>query len=267
MIRKPISAKRWWFYFTTTIAVIILFYSFLCYKQKSVNPYDKAIPDFYQFWHGVEVLSKPDSNGCIWLLDDLKATYGRHLMGMTAGVLLSLIVGILMGCVSAVRASLKFPIRCLSLIPPTAMIAIYFVIFGTDIQFYIAVIAFGIFPTLTQTIYQSIKNDVADDAIYKAYTLGASDMEIVWDVIIPQIMPKVLEAVRMTVGPALIVLIAAEWNLADVGIGYRLKIESRMTNMNIVYIYLIVLCITSYFMDWSLNFAKTKLCPWYKDEK
>jgi NitT/TauT family transport system permease protein len=186
---------------------------------------------------------------------------------MMCGVLISLVVGIMMGCASAVRASLKFPIRCLSLIPPTAMIAIYFVLFGTDMKFYVAVIAFGIFPILAQTIYQSVKNDVADDAIYKAYTLGASDMEIVWDVILPQIMPKFLEAIRMTVGPALIFLIAAEWNLADVGIGYRLKIESRMTNMNIVYIYLVILCITSYIMDWSLSFVKEKLCPWYKDEK
>lgn len=266
MIRKPVSNTRYWICCIVTILGIIAAYLFLSYKQKIVNPQDTTIPDIGQFWSAIKTLSKPDAAGEIWILDDLEATYTRHILGMISGVFMSLVVGILMGCNGSIRAALKFPIKSLSKIPPTAMIAVYFVLFGTNLQFYVAIIAFGIFPTLAQSVYQSVKTDVSDDAIYKAYTLGASDWEVVFNVIIPQIMPRFIEAIRMTIGPALVFIIAAEWMMSDVGIGYRLRIQSRLLNMNIVYIYLVILCLTSYFMDWTLSFAKMKLCPWHKDQ-
>jgi ABC-type nitrate/sulfonate/bicarbonate transport system permease component len=50
--------------------------------------------------------------------------------------------------------------------------------------------------------------------------------------------------------------------VSDVGVGYRLRIQSRLLNMNIVYVYLIALCLTTYLIDWSLKLLKNKLCPW-----
>jgi len=263
MIRKPISKTRWWVLSISAIALLVALYSWMSYRQKQFNAKDTTIPNAQQFVDGIKTLLKPDSQGDMWLLIDLKATYGRHLSGMMVGVLLSLIVGLLMGCFYSWEAVFKFPLTCLSKIPPTAMIAVYFVLFGTELEMYIAMIALGIFSTLAMAVYGAVRKDVSDHAIYKAYTLGGSDSEIVWNVVFKQILPRFIEAIRLTVGPAMVFLIAAEWATADVGFGYRLRIQSRLLNMNIVYIYLVILAITTYFMDWSLSYARRKLCLWF----
>jgi NitT/TauT family transport system permease protein len=264
MIRKPISKKLSITCTLGTIFIICLFYGYLSYKQKLFNPNDTTLPDLSQFIDGTKFVITPMPNGEILLWQDLKATYFRHFLGVTLGVTLSLLIGILMGCWPVVESAFQMPLAFLAKIPPTAMIAVYFILFGTDLEMFIAMIGFGIFPTLAQAVYLSVK-EVPDDAIYKAYTLGASNEELIWNVIFPQILPKFIEAVRMATGPAMVFLIAAEWMVSDVGVGYRLRIQSRLLNMNIVYVYLIVLCLTTYIIDWSLKLLKNKLCPWNGD--
>lgn len=261
MIRTPISKKSSLAFMLGTIVVIIMAYGWLSHRQKAFNPNDTTVPNLSQFIDGLKFAVTPMPNGEILLWDDLKATYYRHFVGVTVGVIMSLVIGILMGCWPAVESVFRLPIAFLAKIPPTAMIAVYFILFGTDMQMFVAMIAFGIFPTLAQSVYLSVK-EVSDDAIYKAYTLGASNYELIWNVIFPQILPRFIEAIRMATGPAMVFLIAAEWMVSDVGVGYRLRIQSRLLNMNIVYVYLIVLCLTTYIIDWSLKLFKSKMCPW-----
>jgi len=128
---------------------------------------------------------------------------------------------------------------------------------------FIAMIALGIFPTLAQSIYQAAKKDVSDHLVYKAYTLGASNGEVIYNVIFMQILPRIIESVRLQVGPALVFLIAAELLVADVGFGYRLRIQSRLLNMNVVYVYLVLLGIVFVLMDWSFRLIRRFVSPWF----
>jgi ABC-type nitrate/sulfonate/bicarbonate transport system permease component len=48
------------------------------------------------------------------------------------------------------------------------------------------------------------------------------------------------------------------------GIGYRIRMESRVLNMSIVYIYLGILGFTGLLADWSLLKLRRYLCPWYQ---
>ncbi len=264
MIRKSIPNKAKLAFMLGALAVIILGYSYLSYRQKCFNPNDTTMPNLSQFIEGIKISVVPNPNGEILLWNDLKATYYRHFAGVSVGVIISLVIGVLMGCWPAVESIFRLPIAFLAKIPPTAMIAVYFILFGTEMQMFVAMIAFGIFPTLAQSVYLNVK-EVPDDAIYKAYTLGASNYELIWNVIFPTILPRFIEAVRMATGPAMVFLIAAEWMVSDIGVGYRLRIQSRLLNMNVVYVYLIVLCMTTYIIDWTLKLLKRKICPWDGD--
>ena len=62
----------------------------------------------------------------------------------------------------------------------------------------------------------------------------------------------------------MVFLIAAEWMMADVGFGYRLRIQSRLLNMSVVYIYLILLGVAGFGIDWLLTLARKKLSPWFE---
>jgi len=86
-------------------------------------------------------------------------------------------------------------------------------------------------------------------------------VEVLWR----QILPRVIEAVRLQIGPAMVFLIAAEYVVGDVGIGYRIRIQSRILNMDVVYIYLLLLGVSGLAFDACLTFLRRKCCPWFGD--
>jgi len=110
-------------------------------------------------------------------------------------------------------------------------------------------------------VYLAVK-EFPDELLYKAYTLGASHMEVVWSVIFPQVLPRFLDAVRLSIGPAMVYLIAAEMVVGDVGFGYRIRLQSKLMNMSVVYPYLALLAGFGFGMDSLLRWVQRKLCPW-----
>ena len=129
---------------------------------------------------------------------------------------------------------------------------------------FVAMIGFGILPTLTQGIYLSARDDIHEEEVDKAYTLGACNLELILDVVFPQILPKILDAVRLQIGPAMVFLIAAEMLVGQVGLGYQIRMQQRLLHMNIVYNYLLILGVTGLLMDRGMIFLREKLCPWYE---
>ncbi len=266
MIRKPISAGSRIGLGVLSVVILAVGYGWLAHRQHLINPKNTTMPGWSQLQEGWGMMSgKADGAGFTgsWLFEDAKATYGRLALGVLIGVVLSLFIGMAMGCFPAVEAFFSPPLSFFSRIPPTAMLAIYLVLFGFELRMFVAMVALGIFPTLAQSIYQAAKKDVSDHAVFKAYTLGASPLEVIWNVIFQQVLPRIIESVRLHIGPAMVFLIAAEWVVADVGFGYRLRILSRMTRMNVVYIYLMILGVSGLLIDWSLSLLRRKWSPWF----
>ena len=263
MIRQPIQ-------FSTKVAisgVAILFmlvaYEVMAARQTSINPKQTTVPSLFQFGEGLGEITKPNARGETWLGQDLMATFGRLAVGMGVGVLLSIFIGIAMGSYPWVEALFAPPILFLAKIPPTAMLAVYFVLFGTEGQMFVAMVGLSVFFTLAQSVYSAAKKDVTDHTVYKAYSLGASSPEVIYEVIWKQILPRVIEAIRLQIGPAMVFLIAAEYVVGDVGFGYRIRMQSRRLNYDVVYIYLIILGASGLTFDWLLNAIRRKLSPWF----
>ncbi|MBN2021788.1 MAG: ABC transporter permease subunit [Pirellulales bacterium] len=263
MIREPIQLRTRVILGIASVCLLLVAYGWLSHRQHRANPKDTTVPGLRQFVQGWGRLVHADAAGHVWIIEDARATYGRLLAGLVCGVALATLVGMAMGCFAAAEAFFHPPLSLLAKIPPTAMLAVYFVLVGTEMKMYVAMISLGIFPTLAQAIHQAAKKDVSDHAICKAYTLGASHFEAIWNVVFRQILPRILENVRLQVGPAMVFLIAAEWAVSDVGFGYRLRIQSRLLNMNVVYTYLVILAATGFAMDGALSYVRRKCCPWF----
>lgn len=265
VIRQPISKKAKVIASLLSIALLVCFYEALSYRQHKINPTDTTIPSLTQMTKAFIVVCTPDSNGRIWLVEDAIATFTRHALGLGTGVILSVIVGIAMGCFPLVEHFFLPPLSFLAKLPPTAMLAVFFVIVGMDLTMFITMIAFGVFPTLTQAIYQSAKFDVHEELVHKTYTLGGSNFETIFNFVFQLVLPRIIEAIRLQVGPAMVYLIAAEWMLGDVGFGYRLRIQSRLLNMAIVYDYIILLGVIGFMMDGTLTWFRKLVCPWFEE--
>ncbi len=90
-------------------------------------------------------------------------------------------------------------------------------------------------------------------------------MEVIYEVIWKQILPNVIDCVRMQIGPAMIFLIAAEMVVSDAGLGYQIRMQSRVLNMNIVFVYLVILGIIGLIAEFGLVRLRRWLCPWFDE--
>jgi NitT/TauT family transport system permease protein len=282
-IKQPVSSYCKLILGVVGIFLLCLSYEFLSHRQHANNPSDTTIPNLSQLIDGVRQVCTPHDNplkaafgtgeddigwwnkvATTWLYQDSVATYGRLVRGLTWGCFISIFIGVLMGCFESLEAILLPPLAFLAKVPGTAMLAVFFVLAGTGEVMFTAMIGFGVLPTLTRAIFFSAKEDVHEEEINKAYTLGASNFEVIWNVVLRQTMPKIIESVRLQIGPAMVYLIAAEMLVGQVGMGYQIRMQQRLLNMAVVYDYIIVLGASGLLMDRGMTWFRSWLCPWYE---
>jgi NitT/TauT family transport system permease protein len=263
LLRQPIGRNWTIALVAASIATLVLLYTIMSMVQHARNPRDTTIPSWRQLGAGVvKVVRLDEHTEERWIVEDSWATISRLFTGLFFGIVGAVVLGILMGCHKGVESFFAPPLSFLAKVPPTAALAVFFVMVGTDTEMYVAMIAFGILPTLAQAVYLGVR-DVPDELLYKAYTLGASNAEVVWNVIFRQMLPKIIDAIRLQIGPAMVYLIAAEMVCGHVGFGYTIRLQSRLLRMDVVYPYLIFLAGFGFAMDYGARRARRALCPWY----
>ncbi|MEM8874399.1 MAG: ABC transporter permease subunit [Planctomycetota bacterium] len=283
-LREPIPRPVYLLLAAAGVIVLLLAYTGVSLQRKAENPEDKTIPSWSQLADGVRFSFTPDKRtGEIRIWEDGKATFGRLAAGLGIGIALGVVLGIAMGCYAAVQAVVHFPISFLSRIPPPAIFTILFVVLDFDIagwmpkwlasvigrdvlgnlDFFVASIGIGVVSILAQTVFGAVREDVPAELVHKAQTMGASQPEIVWDVIVPTVLPRVIDAARLQIGPAMVFLIAAEYVNADVGIGYQLRFQIRPLNVNVMIVYAVVLGLVGFALDFVVRKLRGLVAPWY----
>ena len=95
---------------------------------------------------------------------------------------------------------------------------------------------------------------------------GASHAEVIWNIIFRYVLPRLIDSIRLQIGPSIVYLIAAEMLVADVGFGYRIRLQYKLLNMAVVYPYLVILAAFGFMMDIALNQMQKRMCSWYIKE-
>ena len=265
MIRKPISRRLRIVLGLASVLAVIFGYTLLSIYQHQINPADTTIPGWGQMLAGVQKVLEVQNSGERWLVSDAWATGLRLFLGLSCGVVGSLLLGMHMGCFPKFEALLYPLLTFLAKIPPTAAVAVFMVIAGLGMPMYVGMITFGILPTMSLAVYLSVRA-FPEELQYKAYTLGASHAEVVWSLIFRHVLPRLIESTRLVIGPAMVYLIAAEMIFSDVGFGYRIRYLQRLLHMDVIYIYLVLLAAFGFFIDYLLRRIEHWLCPWHIQE-
>ncbi len=149
------------------------------------------------------------------------------------------------------RAAFAPLIGVLSMIPPMAVLPILFIVFGLGELSKVVLIVFGIAPFLVRDLALAI-NNMPVEQLVKAQTLGASTWQVAIRVVLPQIMPRLIEAVRLSIGPAFLFLIAAEAIAAENGLGYRIFLLRRYLAMDTILPYVAWITLLAWLLDAAL---------------
>ncbi len=130
-------------------------------------------------------------------------------MGLGIAALAGLCLGVLAGTLPLFGAALSPLLTVLSMVPPLAILPILFIVFGLDELSKVMLIVIGITPVLARDLEQQARQLPAE-LLIKAQTLGANTWTLILRVVLPQLMPRLLIALRLVLGSAWLFLIAAE---------------------------------------------------------
>ena len=125
----------------------------------------------------------------------------------------------------------------------------------------VALIVIGVAPFMIRDVAGHIAA-LPREQVIKALTLGANSWGVILRVALPQAMPRVIEALRLSLGPAWVFLISAEAIAADVGLGYRIFLVRRYLAMDVILPYVAWIAILAVVMDFALSRGSRRLFGW-----
>jgi NitT/TauT family transport system permease protein len=244
--------------------IALLAYTLASDARLAVNAADKLLPSFGSFIDATVRMaftpSKRTGEYLLWV--DTAASLQRLFMGVGLSALVGLSLGIANGMVPYVRSTLSPFVTAVSLIPPMAVLPILFITFGLGELSKVVLIFVGICPIIIRDI-QLRARSLPYEQLIKAQTLGGSSWQIIIRVVLPQLFPRLIEAIRLTLGSAWLFLIAAEAIVATEGLGYRIFLVRRYLSMDVILPYVFWITILAYSMDWLLKRLSLKVSPWY----
>lgn len=259
---RPLAA----FLMALPFVLVLIAYSMGSEARRAVNPQDKLLPAPTQVVETAQrVMTQPDRrSGQIVFWKDTAASLKRLVMGVAIGAAIGLLLGLAIGLLPTANSLLNTFVAVLSMIPPLAILPILFIIFGLGEVSKVALIAIGVTPFLIRDL-AGRTSELPFEQIVKAQTLGASSFVIALRVALPQIMPRLIQAVRLALGPAWLFLIAAEAIASEDGLGYRIFLVRRYLAMDIILTYVIWITFLAFLIDWALRQLSRRLFPWAEE--
>ena len=241
--------------------VAIIAYSAGSYYRHVENPQDNVMPTLTQMLDGIQRTAfERDRNGDLRLWVDTGASAQRF--GIAIGVLcLAIPLGVGMGLFPYVEALFYRFLVFFDKVPALSVLPILFIIFGLGELSKIALIIMGVFPTIALDAYLRAQT-IPREQIHKAHTLGASEHEIAYRIVLPQIFPKMLDTIRLNLKAAMLLLIAGESLAATVGLGYRIFVVRRYVAMDIIIPYVLWMTVLLFLIDWLIQWVIKARYPW-----
>ncbi|MFD1344043.1 ABC transporter permease [Litorisediminicola beolgyonensis] len=244
-------------------ALVFIAYAIGSEIRLAANPSDKLLPSPATIAETAgRLFTEPDRRSeRILLWHDTAASLIRLTLGVGIAAALATILGLLIGLLPHVRATLAGFVAVVSMIPPLAVLPILFIVFGLGELSKVVLIVIGILPFLIRDLSARVM-EIPREMIVKAETLGASSLVIALRVALPQLLPRLLQAVRLSLGPAWLFLIAAEAIAAEQGLGYRIFLVRRFLAMDVILTYVIWITALAFVMDLALRTLSRRLFPW-----
>ena len=228
------------------------------------NPNDKLLPSFSQISSAVDRLAFTEDKrtGKYIFWEDTSASLYRIGLGILISASAGLLIGLLNGLIPLARSGLSPVVTIISLIPPMAILPILFITFGLGELAKVMLIIIGTAPVIMRDM-QSRVLQLPVEQLIKAQTLGASTWLVSIRVVLPQILPRLLASMRLSLGAAWLFLIAAEAIAAQEGLGYRIFLVRRYMSMDVIFPYVIWITLLAFLMDFALKKLSHVAFPWY----
>jgi NitT/TauT family transport system permease protein len=191
----------------------------------------------------------------------LFASLSRILLGFLMACVLGVLVGIVIGFFSIPEAIGNPLIAATFPIPKIAILPLLILWLGIGEPPKVAVIALGVFFPMVINVYTGVKN-VDPILIKAALSLGSNRWRIIRKVILPGILPMIFAGMKLGIGIALLLVVAAEMVAADAGIGFMILTAADLMETKRLMVGLLLLSLLGIFFNWLFQKLELLLIPW-----
>lgn len=185
----------------------------------------------------------------------------RVILGFLVGAVPGIALGISMGLSPLVRSAVEPMIAATYPIPKLAIMPLILLVFGLGETSKIFTIAIGVF-------YLDVINTMAGvlniDKIYLevARNFGASRRDFYLTVAFPGALPMIFAGLKLGMGMALILIVAAELSAAKAGVGWMIWRAYDMFDIEQMFVALIMLSVLGYVFSLLLDALERWVVPW-----
>ena len=279
LIGIQVRPARLW---TQSLSWILFLVSIVLYAQFSIarhkeNPEDRVVPSAHQLVEGVRasVLEPAEEDdpvdagapllvkiGHSMLWKDTMASARRFLIALTL-LIPAVLLGLHMAVFPYAGALFQRFVLFFDKIVALSLLPILFIVFGIEEWSKIMLMVIGVAPTLILDTC-NIGRSVPREQIVKAFTLKSSNFDVAYRVVLKQVLPQIINSVRLNLKPLALFLFAGEMIASSDGLAYRIGMMRRHMGMDIILPYLLWVALLLFLVDAFMRFANRRLHPWYQ---
>ncbi len=239
------------------VVVVILFLWYITTKAGIADPL--LVPSPGKVWQSFLSVCGGYKGSSLWV--HLGVSMKRLLISFGLAFITAVPLGLLSGFSNRFRAALEPIIEFYRPLPPLAYYTLLVLALGIGDESKIALLFLACFAPIYVSCVSAVLR-VKQDYINSAYTLGATKMQVFWDVIFPSCLPDMFTGLKTAIGVGYSTVVAAEMVAANKGIGWMVLDAKNWLRNDIVFVGIIVMGITGILISVFLNLLEKKLVPW-----
>lgn len=272
---RAVSLVLSWFLFASGITA----YFYASAARHRENPEDRVMPTIAQMVQSFkDAALKPAEeeevrddapqtlfaqirSSMLW--EDTTATSRRFLISV-ALLFPAVLIGLHMAMFPYIGAFFLRFFQFFDKIVALSLLPIIFIAFGIDELSKIMLIVIGVAPTIILDTFNLTKS-VPGEQVVKAFTLGAGDFTIAYRIVFKQILPRVLNSIRLNLKAVMLFLFAGEMIASTNGLAYRIALLRRHMGMDTIIPYVLWVALLLFLVDLGMNQLNRKLHPWFRE--
>jgi len=208
--------------------------------------------------------------GRLWttreLLKDTVASLWRVGVGFLLAAGFSIPIGILMGSFPSIRALFEPLFGLMRYMPAPAFIPLLILYQGIGEEPKIMLIFIGVFFFNALMVMDTVKF-VPKELIEATYMLGGDRRAVVTQVILPHVLPGILDACRINLAAAWQLVIVSELIAASEGLGRRISVAGRFLRTDEIFVGLIVIGVLGLTFDLLFQYLLRVTCKWASQKR
>lgn len=205
------------------------------------------------------ILAEGYRNVALW--DHVWTSVRRVLLGVFFGALIGIPLGFAMGLSSFWRGALDPIVEFMRPIPPLALIPLVILWLGIDETAKVTLLFLAALFIMLIAARAGV-GSVRISKVHAAYSLGASKLQVLRHVILPNALPEIFTGLRTSMGVCWGTLVAAELVAADRGLGSMILIAKNFLQTEVVVLGIIIIGIIGFGIEVFMRYLEKWLIPW-----